>query len=73
MSGGSQRTERIAMKRTLKAKKKCAEFLAEMLKVGWTKDELPALEKVFWQFRDPVTGDYRGPRKKRESAIREGK
>jgi hypothetical protein len=40
------------MKATVKGVKKCAEWLAFCLSIGYKKEELDALENVFWMFRD---------------------
>lgn len=46
---------------TPRAIKKCAEVMAEMLRIGWSKDDLPTLENLFWRVRDPRTGEVAKP------------
>lgn len=38
--------------RTVKAIKKCANFLSECLKIGWKKSQLDDLEKLWWKYHD---------------------
>ena len=38
--------------RTRDAIKKCAEWLAECLKMGWRHDDLDALESLWWEHHD---------------------
>lgn len=37
---------------TLQARKECAEFLVEMLRIGWLREQLDDLEKLWWIVRD---------------------
>ena len=37
---------------TRKGIEKCAEWLSYCLKIGWEKDQLDALENIYWKFRD---------------------
>lgn len=39
------------MKRSLSLQRRCAYFLAECINLGWRKDQLPALEKMFWKHK----------------------
>lgn len=32
--------------------KKCAEWLRYCLEIGWKKEQLDALEKIWWDFHD---------------------
>ena len=38
-------------RRSLSLQRRCAWWLNECLRVGWSKDELPALEKLFWKYK----------------------
>jgi hypothetical protein len=38
--------------RTLRATRACATWLAECLRLGWSRDQLDALEAIWWQFHD---------------------
>lgn len=38
-------------RRNLSLQRRCAWWLNECLRVGWSKDELPALEKLFWKYK----------------------
>lgn len=38
--------------RTHRAIKKCAEWLAECLRLGWSRDQFDALEALWWQYHD---------------------
>ena len=37
---------------TVEARRKCAEFLVEMLRIGWHKSQLDELERLWWTVRD---------------------
>lgn len=37
---------------TRRGQQVCAEVMAEMLKMGWQKDQLDELEILFWRCRD---------------------
>lgn len=37
---------------TLEGLRKCAEWLAYCLKIGWRKDQLDQLEELWWQVRN---------------------
>ncbi len=37
---------------TRKGIKKCAEWLAYCLKIGWEKEHINALEKLWWKHHD---------------------
>lgn len=37
---------------TLKAQKKCIEWLIYCLKMGWSEDQLDDLEIIWWRFHD---------------------
>ena len=32
--------------------RQCAAFMTEMLRIGWKKDELTPLQKLWWRMRD---------------------
>ncbi len=38
--------------RTLRAQRKCAEWLAYCLLIGWDKGTLDALENLWWEHHD---------------------
>ena len=38
-------------RRSLSLQRRCEWWLNECLRVGWSKDELPALEKLFWKYK----------------------
>ena len=38
-------------RRNLSLQRRCAWWLNECLLLGWSKDELPALEKLFWKYK----------------------
>ena len=38
-------------RRSLSLQRRCEGWLNECLRVGWSKDELPALEKLFWKYK----------------------
>ena len=38
-------------RRSLSLQRRCAWWLNECLRVGWSRDELPALEKLFWKYK----------------------
>ena len=37
---------------TRHGRRKCAEFLVEMKRLGWKDEDLDQLEQLFWQVRD---------------------
>lgn len=37
---------------TIKGIMVCAEIMAKMLEIGWHKDDLDELERIFWSVRD---------------------
>lgn len=39
-------------KRTLRGERACAQWLSYCLSIGWPKDDLPGLRKLFWRVRD---------------------
>jgi hypothetical protein len=38
--------------RTQQALRACAEWLGFCLKIGWRKEDLDALERLWWQYHD---------------------
>lgn len=44
-------------KRTHRQWRACAEFLAECLRIGWRKDQIDALEKLWWKYAPEATGE----------------
>lgn len=38
--------------RTQKANKACAKWLSYCLSIGWSEDELDALERLWWKYHD---------------------
>lgn len=40
------------MDKERRAIKKCAEWLAYCLEIGWSKEHLNALEKLWWEYHD---------------------
>ncbi len=40
------------MRTQREAQKRCAEWLANCLKLGWRKDQLDELEALWWKYRD---------------------
>lgn len=42
----------LGVEKTFQGMRKCAAFLSEMLRIGWSKSELDDLEKLWWQYRD---------------------
>lgn len=40
------------MSRTSKAIRECAEWLSYCLKVGWKKEQLDELERIWWTHHD---------------------
>lgn len=37
---------------TRKAVQACASVMQELLRIGWTKDQIPELEALWWSLRD---------------------
>jgi hypothetical protein len=37
----------------------CGYFLAECLKIGWRKDQLDVLERLWWKYAPEATGERR--------------
>lgn len=42
---------------TERAMRKCAEWLAYCLRIGWSRKELDALESLWWKYHDKRTGE----------------
>lgn len=40
------------MERTHRAVRLCGEWLAECLRLGWRRDQLDALEELWWRYHD---------------------
>lgn len=40
------------MARSTRAIKACAEWLSYCLKIGWKRDQLDALQAVWWKYHD---------------------
>ncbi len=40
------------MSTTLKAIKACADWLRYCLSIGWSRDDIDALEALWWQYHD---------------------
>ena len=38
--------------RALKALRECAEWLVKCLEFGWSRDDLDALEALWWEYHD---------------------
>ena len=38
-------------RRSLSLQRRCAWWLNECLRLGWTKAQLPALEKLYWKYK----------------------
>lgn len=47
------------MKKSEEAIKKCAEWLAYCLSIGWKKELLNELEKIWWKHHDYRTGLFK--------------
>jgi hypothetical protein len=45
--------------KTRTAIEKCTKTMAYMLSIGYSKEDLPALEKLFWKVRDHRTGEVK--------------
>ena len=48
----SDELNRLRQGRTRQAVKKCGEWLASCLEIGWSKQDLDGLEKIWWEHRD---------------------
>lgn len=44
---------------TYRGQKICAEIMVKMLEIGWSKEDLPELEKTFWSVRDSIGNVYK--------------
>jgi hypothetical protein len=52
------------MEPTERAKLKCKNWLVDCLNNGWRADTLTHLEKLWWEYHDPITGNTRDPETK---------
>jgi hypothetical protein len=52
--------------RQQRAVKKCAEWLVYCLSIGWRKEDLDALEKLWWKYHD-LDGNLRLRHTKQEA------
>lgn len=46
---------------TLRAQRKCAQFLSYCLSIGWDRSCLDDIERIFWLYRDEQTGELISP------------
>ena len=45
------------MKKSLKALIGCAQWLEACIEIEWEKSDLDDLEKLWWKYHDPQTGE----------------
>jgi hypothetical protein len=48
LCGGTRAARRMEQKRSNKAIRACAEWLAYCLKIGWKREQLDELERLWW-------------------------
>ena len=55
------------MEPTERAKLECKNWLVHCLNKGWPAATLTHLEKLWWEYHDPITGAVRDPEAKQSS------